>query len=112
MTFYERYSALCKEIGKTPTGVGAELSIDRATINYWKNNHVPKTKALLKISNYFDVSVDYLLGETDIREITKVQTGNDIAKVALFGGNTEVTDEMWEEVKDYVEYIKQKHIKD
>ena len=65
MTFYERYSALCQKQGKTPTGVGAELSIDRATINYWKNNHVPKTQALLKISNYFGVSVDYLLGNIE-----------------------------------------------
>ena len=65
MTFYERYSALCRNQGKTPTGVGAELSIDRATINYWKNNHVPKTQALLKISNYFGVSVDYLLGNME-----------------------------------------------
>ena len=64
MTFYERYSDLCQKQGKTPTGVGAELLIDRATINYWKNNHVPKTQALLKISNYFGVSVDYLLGNT------------------------------------------------
>lgn len=33
------------------------------------------------------------------------------AKVALFGGDTDVTDEMWEEVKDYAKYIKQKHNK-
>ena len=29
-------------------------------------------------------------------------------KVALFGGEQEVTDEMWEEVKRFVEFIKQK----
>ena len=40
------------------------------------------------------------------------QEPEDIAKVALFGGDKEVTDEMWDEVKNYVEYIKQKHSKD
>ena len=33
-------------------------------------------------------------------------------KVALFGGAGEVTDEMWDEVTSFVEYVKQKHKKD
>lgn len=109
MTFYERYAFLCHEYGKSPTGVGSELSIDRATINYWKNNHVPKTQALIKISNYFNVSVDYLLGKTEIRTPFNNQSPDDISKVALFGGSEEVTEEMWNEVKNYVEFIKQKY---
>ena len=112
MTFYERFKLLCAELGETPTGVGRKLSVDAATINYWKNNHVPKTQALLKISDYFNVSVDFLLGKTDIRNSEKVKTGNEIAKVALFGGNTEVTDEMWDDVKQYVEFVKMKYKKD
>ena len=30
-------------------------------------------------------------------------------KIALFGGDTEVSDEMWNEVMNYAEYIKQKY---
>lgn len=112
MTFYERYYELCKEIDKTPTGVGVELSIDRSTVNYWKNNHTPKQKTLSKIADYFDVSVDYLLSKTEIRNPANRQAPEEIAKVALFGGDTEVTDEMWQEAKNYAEYIKQKYFKD
>lgn len=30
-------------------------------------------------------------------------------KVALFGGDSDVTDEMWQEVKQFAEFVKQKH---
>ena len=111
MTFYERYKQLCNEKGKTPTGVGRALGIDGSTVNYWKNNHAPAHNNLKKLANYFNVSVDYLLGKTDIRNPVENQSPEEIAKVALFGGEKEVTDEMWNEVKDYVEYIKAKHFK-
>lgn len=112
MTFYEKFYELCKEINKTPTGVGVELSIDRSTVNYWKNNHTPKQKTLSKIADYFDVSVDYLLGKTEIRNPVNRQDPEEIAKVALFGGDKEVSDEMWEEAKNYAEFLKQKYFKD
>lgn len=35
----------------------------------WETNkRVPKHETLLKISDFFDVSVDYLLGKTDIKK--------------------------------------------
>ena len=61
---------------------------------------------LTKIAAYFGVSVDYLLGEEKPKE--KLTTEYDV-KVALFGGAEEVTDEMWAEVKTFVEFVKQKN---
>ena len=107
MNFYERYKELCNEIGKTPTGVGKELGVDKATVSYWKSGHVPKHESIIKISNYFNVSVDYLLGKSNNRQYGV--NGNEIAKVALFGGDTDVTNEMWEEVVQYASFIKQKY---
>ena len=52
------------------------------------------------------VNVDYLIGATDER--TNFNNNEDV-KVALFGGDVEVTPEMWEEVQEYVEYIKHKY---
>ena len=111
MDFYERFKALCNEIGKTPTGVGKELGVDGSTVNYWKNGHTPTQRILAKIASYFKVSIDYLCGKTDIRNSPESQAAEDIAKVALFGGDGEVTDEMWEEVKGFVAYLKSKHMK-
>ena len=63
--FFDKYEKLCKEIGKTPTGVAVELGIGRATVSYWRNGNTPKQEILNKIAEYFDVSVDYLIGNTD-----------------------------------------------
>ena len=63
--FFDKYSELCKKKGKTPTGVAIELNVSRATVNYWKNGNVPKQDTLIKIANYFNVSVDYLLGNEE-----------------------------------------------
>ena len=71
------------------------------------NGAVSRETTLLKLADYFGVSVDYLLGKTEQKESHAVNE-NDI-KVALFGNNTNVTDEMWREVLDYAEFIKQKY---
>lgn len=62
--FYTKYKDLCNSIGKTPSGVGIELGISKTTISYWKKNInvIPKQDVLLKIADYFKVSIDELLG--------------------------------------------------
>lgn len=68
MDFYERYKMLCNSVGKTPTGVGVELGIHRSTVTYWKEGHTPKHEILAKIAEYFNVSINYLVGESDNRK--------------------------------------------
>lgn len=62
--FFTKFEELCKKINKSPSAVGAEIGIAKTTISYWKHNDdvIPKQEALLKISDYFDVSIDELLG--------------------------------------------------
>ena len=94
MDFFERFTALCKEEGGTTTGVGQSLGYSKATVGRWRYGSIP--------------SADYLLGKTDIKNPPDQQSPEEIAKVALFGGDGEVTDEMWNEVKGFVEFIKDK----
>ena len=65
--FFTRLEQLCKEKGKSTTAVCAEIGIAKTTVSYWRNKSsvIPKQDVLLKIANYFNVSVDYLLGEED-----------------------------------------------
>lgn len=101
--FFDRYSELCKKMGKTPTGVALELNVSRATVNYWKNGNVPKQEILTKIADYFKVTVDYLLGsETTV-------SPDDIIKFALFGGDAEhISDEAFEDVKRFAQIVAEK----
>ena len=113
MTFYERFKEICKSIGSSPTGVAKRAGISGATVSDWKNKGTtPSAENLAKLSACLEVSVDYLLGKTEIKKPLEQQTPEDIAKVALFGGAGEVTEEMWEEVKSFVEFVKQKHGQD
>lgn len=82
--FWEIYLNLCKENNKTPNGVCAELGFSTATATHWKNGSLPKADALIVLSNYFNVTTDYLLGletkaESLVRTtIKKSQIENDI----------------------------------
>ncbi len=42
------------------------LGTGKSTISMWENNGViPRDEMLIKLSNFFDVSIDYLLGNED-----------------------------------------------
>ena len=109
--FFDVYSKLCIERGKSPNTVAKELGIASGTITEWKKGRVPQNANLRKISEYFGVTVDYLLGKEDEKKPAEETAGEEEVKVALFGGAEEVTDEMWEEVKRFAEFIKQKYKK-
>ena len=42
-----------------------EIGLSTAIATKWKNGSIPKGDILVKIADYFDCSVDYLLGRTD-----------------------------------------------
>ena len=108
MNLYERIEALCKERGINVTEMCRETGITRAKLSDLKMKRTKSLSAqtLTKIAGYFSVSVDYLLGEKEMP--VRPASEHDI-KVALFGGAEEVTDEMWAEVKSFVEFVKQKN---
>ena len=105
--FFDKYTELCKRKGKTPTGVAIELNVSRATVNYWKNGNVPKQDTLIKIANYFGVSVDYLLGN-ETKEAPAADS-DEILMFALYGGdNKDITPGMLEDVRNFAQYIREK----
>ena len=75
--FWERFYSLCLRIGKKPNPVGKEIGLSSGIISKWKAGGIPNGETLMRLSKYFNVSVDYLLGmsptieikETDIEPI-------------------------------------------
>lgn len=64
--FYERYCRLCKDRGKAPSTAAVEMGISKSAVTTWKKlGRTPKIDQLKKIADYFDVSLDYLMDETD-----------------------------------------------
>ncbi len=69
--FWEIFSALCLEKNISANAVCSKLGFSSATATHWKKGSVPNGDALSKIADYFDVSIDYLLGRTDVPEVNK-----------------------------------------
>ena len=68
--FIDQLRKLCSERGTTPTSVCKALGLSTALPTNWKNGRFPSGTTLLKIANYFGVSVNYLLGEEEPPALT------------------------------------------
>lgn len=101
---YERIEKMCKENNTNITAMCKACGIPRASLTDYKKGRIQSlsAKTLMKIAEHFRVSVDYLYGGNNSASVERE------LKVALFGGDGEVTDEMWEEVKRYAHYIKER----
>lgn len=60
-TFYSNYLTLCAKKGLSPSKVALEIGFSKGTVTQWKNGGTPSNPILLKIADYFSVSLDELL---------------------------------------------------
>ncbi len=91
----------------TQVDVASALKIGRSTYTkYESGKSKPVPEMLIKIADYFDVSVDYLLGRSNIQNFseskikTKAYHNIDI---------TGLPDEAVKQVEDYIELVKLKY---
>lgn len=100
--------ALLKSERKTQQELCQYLGVSKQAFTEWNGGRNTSYKKYLpQIAEFFGVSVDYLLGKTEQKEKSPSVSDEEI-KFALFGGG-EITDEMWDEVKRYAEFVKQKY---
>lgn len=63
---YERFEELCNKKNVTAYKVCKETGIQTSTISSWKKGrYIPKREKMSKIASYFDVTVEYLMGEDE-----------------------------------------------
>lgn len=116
-TLYERIQELCAIKGVSGSRMCLDLGLSKSTLSDIKAGRKKgvSTATAQKIANYFGVSVGYLLGEEETKNVPATNdrhvTDEDI-KFALFGGSGEVTDAMYEEVKSFAAYIKSRGVKE
>ncbi len=107
MTFGQRLTNLRQELKLTQKELAEKFNISPSSIGMFEQNRrSPDTELLNQFANFFVVSVDYLLGRTDIRNLsqskveTKAYHNLDIAGLP---------DEAIKQVEDYIEFVKQKY---
>lgn len=68
-TFAERIKKLRNDRNLTLDGLAKELNINKSRIGMWENNGtVPRDDVLIQLSEYFNVSIDYLLGNEKMED--------------------------------------------
>lgn len=76
--FWERFYHLCEMNNKKPTPVGKEIGVSSGIISTWKKEgYCPSGEMLIKISNYFNCSIDYLVGKSSVMNIQKSELSSE-----------------------------------
>jgi len=93
--FWNVLYKLCEENSTKPYVVAKAIGASNAVCTKWKNGSIPNGETLLKLANYFNVSVDFLLGRTDTPTgyssgISNVQTTVNSPQVS--GNNNTISD--------------------
>lgn len=78
---------------------------NQAYSNYENGKREADYDTQLKLAEYFNVSLDELFKGN----APSAPPSEEALKVALFGGNSDVTDEMWREVKNFAQWVKDKN---
>ena len=111
-TLYENIMALCETKGVKGGKMCTDIGISKGLLTDLKMGRRTGVSAVTaqKIANYFNVSVGYLLGEEETEKAPtdhgERSVSDDDIKFALFGGDGEITDAMYQEVKEFAALIK------
>lgn len=112
-SLYENITALCNSRGIKPGKMCTDIGISRGLITDLKMGR--KSDITLataqKIADYFGVPIGYILGSETIKMLTEADdrtVSDEDIQFALFGGRDEITESMYEEVKKFAAYLKQR----
>lgn len=59
--FFEQLEKLCKTNNTTPTALITSMGMGSSNVTRWKKGTMPNSEIVLKLSDYFNVTTDYLL---------------------------------------------------
>lgn len=131
----DRIRELREEKGISMREAAKRLHMPYTTyVNYEKGLREPSSEVLIALARFFNVTIDYLVGNVNdpefyldneriLREINsyspfvapgyeKAPTGgerkvtDEDIKFALFGGDGEITDAMYDEVRQFAAFVK------
>lgn len=100
--FWSVFVGLCAQRGVSPNAVAKELALSSGSVTSWKGGAIPRPTTIKKIADYFAVSPDLFLAETDDPNIKKAPginaEGLSAARKALLDAVDGLTDEQCEKL--------------
>lgn len=92
--FIERLLKLINEKNITKSKLLSDLSLNKNSILNWQERGtVPSADVMDSIADYFNVSIDYLLGKTDIKEKSPNDITFDDFTYAMHNESKDLSDE-------------------
>lgn len=116
ITLSDRLKELRKENNMTQSDLGKILGVGKTTISMYENgNSTPNDEIKLKIAEYFNISLDYLLGKSEIKNYTNLDTPmskidkfvkeNKINTLAAHFEGEEFTEDDLEDIENFIRYV-------
>ena len=103
--FFDRFQSLCDSRGISVYKACTDIGLNRSAVAKWKAGGKPNGNTAAKLAEYLRVTTDFLLTG---QEEPKPRITDDDIKFALFGGDGEITDAMYEEVKQFAAFVRQR----
>lgn len=77
ITLYDRIKMLCERNHVTLQQLEDACGLGNGTVSKWKTKSTPSIDKVVKIATFFNVSVDFLSGRTDIETSASELLGDD-----------------------------------
>ena len=107
--FYDIYCDLCQSHGLTPSGAAGKIGFNRASVTMWKNTgKAPKQELLLRIAEYFQVSVDYLLEKEKADTPQDARDILDEVDVAFYGDFLQLSEDDKQTLRDMARIMRER----
>lgn len=102
--FSERLRALRKERGMTLQQLAAQFKMSHSTLSkYETGSRKPDMDMLKKLSDFFGVSVDYMMGESPVRSKEETVIVNRRSPME------DLPPEAHKELESFIEYLRSKY---
>lgn len=106
----DRIDSRLKELGISGSKMCDDLGMSRSTLTELRKGRATTLKAekAAKIAAYLGLTVEELLGEKAPTPEGERKPTDDEIKFALFGGGEDITDAMYDEVKRFAAFVKER----
>lgn len=97
-----RIRELRKELHMSQVRLSIELEVSQETVSAYENQkHYPSFMQLVKLSNLFHASIDYIMGLSDVRIPINISDRKDISTLLHLG--SQLTDKQVQLVLSYIQ---------
>lgn len=109
LAFVQMVEAELKRRGIPKERFYKESGVSSATMSQWRKRiYSPSSAAIKKIEDYLGITFTIEQKEKEPTETGERQVTDEDIQFALFGGSDEITEKMYDEVKKFAAYVKQR----